>query len=127
MDVLSSSSSSEWFLSSTVSLSSSRKTLSSRTSSLSSFALPETGKLTPEKPLQILKILLEILHENGIPGPNLIRLEKEFNLVTGEGGEGTVFGASQDFQQPKLKSPRLKESAKFLQNCVTVASALRLV
>ena len=121
---LSSSSSSDGFISSTVSLSSSRTTLSSRTDSLSSFALPETGKLTPEKPLQVLKVLLEVLHENGIPGPNLIRLEKEFNLVTGEGGEGKVFGASQEFQQhlafvsTKSKRTRLIDSAKFWQSCV---------
>ena len=124
METLSSSSSSKSVVSSTLSLSSSRRELSSRISSLSSFALPETGKFTPEKPLLILKILLEVLHENGIPGPNLVRLEKEFNLVTGEGGEGTVFGASQDFQQrlaslsTEFKRTRLKESAKFWQNCV---------
>ena len=124
MDVLSSSSSSEGLVSSTVSLSSSRTTLSSRTSSLSSFALPETGKFTPERPLQVLKALLEILHQNGIPGPNLVRLEKEFNLMTGEGGEGKVFEASQDYQQElasvinKSKRSRLIESAKFWQGCV---------
>ena len=44
--------------------------------------------------------------------------------MTGEGGEGTVFRASQDFQQrlaslsTEFKRTRLKESAKFWQNCV---------
>lgn len=117
MDFISSGSSSEESVSSTTSL-------TSRTSYLSSFALPEIGKSTPEKPLQVLKVLLDVLHRNHIPGPNLIRLEKEFNLVTGEGGEGKVFEAPKDFQEKlasisvNSKKPRLIESAKFWQNCV---------
>lgn len=117
MDFISSGSSSEESVSSTTSL-------SSRTSSLSSFALPEIGKSTPEKPLQVLKVLLDVLHRNHIPGPNLIRLEKEFNLVTGEGGEGKVFEAPKDFQEKlasisvNSKKPRLRKSARFWQKCV---------
>ena len=98
--------------------------LSSRTNSLSSFALPETGKSKSEKPLQVLKVLLDTLYSNGIPGPSLVRLEKEFNLLAGEGGEGKIYGASTDFQQKlasislKSEKRRLVESAKVWQNCV---------
>lgn len=103
---------------------SSLTSLSSRISSQSSFALQETSKSTPEKPLQVLKELLNILHRNSIPGPLLIRLEKEFNLLAGEGGEGKVFGASTNFRrdlasipaEPEI--PRLIQSAQFWRNCV---------
>ena len=117
MDSFSSGSSSEEPVSSTTSV-------SSRPTSLSSFPLQETGKSTPEKPLQVLKVLLDTLHKNGIPGPSLVRLDKEFNLVAGEGGEGMVFGASEQFQRNlesisvRSKKHRVIQSAKIWQHCV---------
>ena len=98
--------------------------LSSRLSAQSSFALQPTSKSAPEKPLQVLRVLLDDLLKNSIPGPHLVRLEKEFNLVTGEGGEGKIFRASSDFQRNLASIPgksadsRLLRSAELWRNCV---------
>lgn len=111
-------------ISSTEELPSSLTVLSSRISSQSSFALQATSKSKPEKPLQVLKVLLDDLLKNSIPGPHLVRLEREFNLVTGEGGEGKIFRASRDFQRNlvsisgRSEDSRLIQSAELWRKCV---------
>lgn len=49
-----------------------------------------------------LKSLLDILFKHKIPGPKLIRLQKEFCNPLGHGGQGNVYGVSSDFERSAL-------------------------
>lgn len=60
--------------------------------------VPSAYAAASESPLLILKELLEMLLESKIPGPTLVRLEKEFTRL-GYGRTFEVFGASEDFEQ----------------------------
>ncbi len=89
--------------------------------------LSDSGKSTQRNALSDLKLLLDILLDNGIPGPHLLRVEKEFNLCTGEGGEGIVYEASEDFVRnlasisgldDRVSGYRLDRSAKTWKCCV---------
>ncbi|KAL8908086.1 MAG: hypothetical protein Q9171_005604 [Xanthocarpia ochracea] len=71
-----------------------------------------------------LKSLLDILFTNQIPGPKLIRLEREFCTSLGHGGQGNVYGASPDFEKKALAlqnqsdDQRIKHSALYWTKCV---------
>lgn len=61
--------------------------------------LTDSARLAQRDPLGDLKILFDCLFRNSknVPGPKLLRIKQEFNLCNGEGGEGTIYGASIDF------------------------------
>ena len=63
------------------------------------------------EPLQDFSLVLGILHRNNVAGPNWVRLQSEFNLCRGEGGEGTVYEASSDFMN-NLNSVETRFSGK---------------
>lgn len=71
-----------------------------------------------------LKSLLDILFTNQIPGPKLIRLEREFCTPLGHGGQGNVYGVSPDFKKKALElqyqtdDERSKYSALYWTRCV---------
>ncbi|KAL8930555.1 MAG: hypothetical protein Q9208_000739 [Pyrenodesmia sp. 3 TL-2023] len=71
-----------------------------------------------------LKSLLDILFTNRVPGPKLIRLEREFCASIGHGGQGNVWGVSPDFEkkasalQNHTDSERVKYSAQYWTKCV---------
>ncbi|KAL8949341.1 MAG: hypothetical protein Q9222_004546 [Ikaeria aurantiellina] len=77
-----------------------------------------------EQIISDLKSLLDILFKNGIPGPKLIRLERESCNPLGHGGQGNVFGASPEFERRALDipgfdiDPRVKSSALQWIRCV---------
>lgn len=54
---------------------------------------------TGGNPVAILNRLLNTLHENGVPGPQLFRLESEFSFPLGEGGQGNVRGLDLAFKE----------------------------
>ena len=55
------------------------------------------GLGTEPTALAELKALVIHLSKNKVPGPLVMRLEKEFNLRVGGGGESTLYQASKDF------------------------------
>ena len=71
-----------------------------------------------------LQSLLDILFTSQIPGPKLIRLEREFCTSLGHGGQGNVYGASPDFEKKALAlqnqsdGQRIKHSALYWTKCV---------
>ena len=71
-----------------------------------------------------LKSLLDILLTNQIPGPKLIRLQREFCNPLGHGGQGNVYGVSTDFEKKALElqyqhdEERFKHSALYWTKCV---------
>ena len=71
-----------------------------------------------------LKSLLDILLTNQIPGPKLIRLQREFCTNIGHGGQANVYGVSNDFKKKALElqhqpnDERLKYSALYWTKCV---------
>ncbi|KAI4252041.1 MAG: hypothetical protein L6R42_008139, partial [Xanthoria sp. 1 TBL-2021] len=71
-----------------------------------------------------LKSLLDILFTNQIPGPKLLRLEREFGTHLGHGGQGNVYGVSPEFKKKALElqdqtdDERLKYSAGYWTKCV---------
>ena len=79
-------------------------------------------------PLQIFSAAFRILYGNQIAGPYLVRLEREFNLCAGEGGEGTIYEAAVEFDQKLTRaqesvsksriSSRIVKSSSFWQRCV---------
>lgn len=46
-----------------------------------------------------IKKLFDILKENRVPGPRLLRLQQEFTQTIGDGSEGVVYAPSPDFEQ----------------------------
>lgn len=53
-----------------------------------------TRSLVPSEPLDILKLILDLLFEHDVPGPLLFRLKKEFSDKIGEGTFAEVFALS---------------------------------
>jgi serine/threonine protein kinase len=100
----------------------------SHTNTLSSVSfLSGSGRSVQHDALGDLRSMLNVLYVNSIPGPNLIRIKKEFNLCTGEGGEGTVYEASLDFasnlasiaaEADVTTKARIGHSAKAWRSCV---------
>lgn len=78
----------------------------------------------PQQSLSDLKSLLDILYTNGIPGPKLIRLQKEFSTPLGHGGQGNVYGVTNEFDEKARKlqyqdvEDRAKSSALRWTQCV---------
>ena len=60
-------------------------------------SLSESKVSGRREPLQDFSLVLGILHRNNVDGPHWVRLQSEFNLCRGEGGEGTIYEASSDF------------------------------
>ncbi|KAL8697409.1 MAG: hypothetical protein Q9201_007136 [Fulgogasparrea decipioides] len=79
---------------------------------------------TAEQSISHLKSLLDVLYKSKIPGPRLIRLQREFNDHLGHGGQGNVYGASAAFQssasalQKEQVTLRAKQSALYWTKCV---------
>src|SRR6186713_1370468 len=46
--------------------------------------------------VHVLNRLLDLLKQNDVPGPQLFRLQTEFSLPLGEGGQGNVRGIDRD-------------------------------
>lgn len=100
----------------------------SHTISLSSASfLSDSGRSVQHDALGDLRSLFNVLYVNSIPGPNLVRIKKEFNLCTGEGGEGTIYEASLDFASNLTSIPaevdgttkaRIGHSARAWRSCV---------
>ena len=89
--------------------------------------LSDSGRIMQHDALQDLKLLLDVLCNNGVSGPNLLRIRREFNLCTGEGGEGTIYEASPQFSQklhritgePGIRMrPRVQKSVNLWTSCV---------
>jgi len=64
---------------------------------------------TSHEPLEVLQSLLDTLRKSQVPGPQLIRLREEFNLVIGNGAQCDVLGPSVD-SECLLRAAILKES-----------------
>ena len=94
-----------------------------RYSSTSRSFRPRSGA-NSQQSISDLKSLLDILFTNQIPGPKLIRLEREFCTPLGHGGQGNVYGVSSDFEKNALKlqdqpnDERFKYSALYWTKCV---------
>lgn len=81
-----------------------------------------------KNPLQIFSAAFRILYSNQIAGPYLVRLEREFNLCAGEGGEGTIYAAAAEFDRKLIQvqepvpdnhtSSRFLKSSRFWRRCV---------
>lgn len=74
-----------------------KATIASRTKSKVSLSARLMREAT-ETPLQVFKELIDVLHEGHIPGPHLLRLRAEFEML-GQGRTFQVLGASAEFQQ----------------------------
>ncbi len=85
------------------------------------------SEASAQQSISDLKSLLDILFTNQIPGPKLIRLEREFCTSLGHGGQGNVYGVSPDFEKKALalqnqsddkNDQRIKHSALYWTKCV---------
>ncbi|KAL8794635.1 MAG: hypothetical protein Q9195_002831 [Heterodermia aff. obscurata] len=60
-----------------------------------------------------MRALFSILLQSNIPGPRLLRLQTEFSDRLGQGGEGTVYSASEQYAARLLRSsPSMDESGQ---------------
>lgn len=79
---------------------------------------------TVQQSIADLRSLLDILFKNEIPGPKLIRLQREFCNPLGHGGQGNVYGVSPEFEkqaqdlQHQYADLRVKYSALRWTSCV---------
>ncbi|KAL8918638.1 MAG: hypothetical protein Q9172_005331 [Xanthocarpia lactea] len=82
------------------------------------------SEASAQQSISDLKSLLDILFTNQIPGPKLIRLEREFCTSIGHGGQANVYGVSPDFEKKALAlqnqtdDQRIKHSALYWTKCV---------
>ncbi|KAL8997738.1 MAG: hypothetical protein Q9169_003067 [Polycauliona sp. 2 TL-2023] len=90
----------------------------------SSPSLRPRSEASVQQSISDLKGLLDILFTNEIPGPKLIRLQREFCTPLGHGGQGNVYGVSPEFErkaldlQDQCDDERFKSSALFWTKCV---------
>lgn len=92
--------------------------------------LSDSGRSVQKDALHNLKLLLDLLFKHEIPGPYLMRVREEFNVCVGEGGEGKVYKASEDFATKLSRVAahsseigtntqlRLESSTTFWRSCV---------
>ncbi|KAL9578442.1 MAG: hypothetical protein Q9212_005717, partial [Teloschistes hypoglaucus] len=77
-----------------------------------------------QQSIAYLRSLLDILYKSKIPGPKLIRLQRDFSTPLGHGGQGNVYGASSSFTKSALAlqqqdvDAKAKHSAWFWTKCV---------
>ncbi|KAL8725253.1 MAG: hypothetical protein Q9181_006478 [Wetmoreana brouardii] len=82
---------------------------------------PETKAPQPGADLQSL---LDIFRKTAVPGPKLIRLQREFYTPLGHGGQGNVYGVSAAFAESALALQdedvelKAKHSALYWTKCV---------
>lgn len=55
-----------------------------------------------EKIISDYQSLLDVLYKAEIPGPKLIRLQREFRTPLGHGGQANIYGTSADFEKGAL-------------------------
>ncbi|KAM0157359.1 hypothetical protein ACHAQE_005997 [Botrytis cinerea] len=72
------------------------------------------GSGEPISALKAMKEVLEIISQNDIEGPQLFRLNREFNLELGKGTQFRVTGASKEFRS-KLKRARKLDNVEASQ------------
>lgn len=92
--------------------------------------LSDSGRSVQKDALHDLKLLLDLLFKYEIPGPHLMRVREEFNVCVGEGGEGKVYKASEDFatklsrlaarssEVDTITQVRLESSTRVWRSCV---------
>ncbi|KAL8633090.1 hypothetical protein Q9189_001168 [Teloschistes chrysophthalmus] len=77
-----------------------------------------------QQSIAYLRSLLDILYKSKIPGPKLIRLQRDFSTPLGHGGQGNVYGVSSSFTESALAlqqqdvDAKAKHSAWFWTKCV---------
>ena len=102
---------------------SSTSSVSERRSSRSHSSRPGL-EASAQQQISHFKSLLDILFDNQVSGPKLIRLEREFCAPIGHGGQANVYGVSPEFEskvldlQHQCDDEKLKYSAWCWTKCV---------